>query len=154
MVQTQPFWHKDAVEWERPPHRSRSRPKYSRKRGKTPVLSQGEARQLFDSIPTDTVIGKRDRALLGVMTYTLAWIGAAISMEVRDVYQQNRRLWVRLQEKGGKQAELPCYYSLETYLDHHLDAAGLRELPRAPLLQTIRLGTGSLSGNPLSQSDD
>jgi site-specific recombinase XerD len=128
-------------------------PKHSRKRGKTPVLSQEEARQLFDSIPTDTLIGKRDRALLGLMTYTFARIGAAISMEVRDVYQQNRRLWVRLQEKGGRQAELPCHHSLETYLDHYLDAAGLREAPRAPLFQTIRRGTGSLSGNPLSQSD-
>ncbi|WP_272871169.1 site-specific integrase [Agrobacterium tumefaciens] len=92
-------------------------PKHSRRRGKTPVLSPEEARQLLDSIPTDTPIGKRDRALIGLMTYTFARIGAATGMEVRDVYAQNRRLWVRLHEKGGKQAELPCHHSLEAYLD-------------------------------------
>lgn len=40
-------------------------PKHSRKRGKTPVLAPEEARQLLDSIPADTLIGKRDRALSG-----------------------------------------------------------------------------------------
>jgi integrase/recombinase XerD len=40
-------------------------PRYVVKRGKTPVLSPEEARQLFDSIPVDTVVGLRDRALIG-----------------------------------------------------------------------------------------
>ncbi|TCQ02081.1 site-specific recombinase XerD [Rhizobium sp. PP-F2F-G36] len=128
-------------------------PAHSRKRGKTPVLSPGEARQLLDSIPTDTLIGKRDRALIGLMTYTFARIGAATGMEVRDVYAQNRRLWVRLNEKGGKQVELPCHHSLEAYLDDYIDAAGLKDTLRAPLFQTFRRGTGYLSGNPLPQAN-
>ncbi|MCD7111834.1 site-specific integrase [Rhizobium sp. DKSPLA3] len=128
-------------------------PAHSRRRGKTPVLSPGEARQLLDSIPTDTLIGRRDRALIGLMTYTFARIGAATGMEVRDVYAQNRRLWVRLNEKGGKQVELPCHHSLEAYLDDYIDMAGLKDKPRAPLFQTIRRGTGDLSGNPLPQAN-
>ena len=48
----------------------------------------------MESIPTVTISGKRDRALIGLMTYSFARIGAALSMEVRDVYVQNRRLWV------------------------------------------------------------
>lgn len=128
-------------------------PKHSRRRGKTPVLSSEEARQLLDSISTDTLIGKRDRALIGLMTYTFARIGAATSMEVRDVYSQNRRLWVRLQEKGGKQVELPCHHSLEAYLDDFIEAAGLQATPRAPLFQTIRRGTDQFSGNSLPQAN-
>lgn len=128
-------------------------PKHSRKRGKTPVLAPEEARQLLDSIPTDTLIGQRDRALIGLMTYTFARIGAAAGMEVRDVYTQNRRLWVRLREKGGKQVELPCHHSLEAYLDDYLDAAGLKDTPRTPLFQTIRRGTDQLSGSPLPQAN-
>lgn len=128
-------------------------PKHSRRRGKTPVLSPEEARQLLDSIPSDTAIGKRDRALIGLMTYTFARIGAATSMEVRDVYPQNRRLWVRLHEKGGKQVELPCHHTLEIYLDDYLDASGLKEMPRAPLFQTMRRGTDQLSGAPLPQAN-
>ncbi|MBB3967174.1 tyrosine-type recombinase/integrase [Rhizobium metallidurans] len=128
-------------------------PKHSRKRGKTPVLSPEEARQLLDSIPADTLIGKRDRALIGLMTYTFARIGAARGMAVRDVYPQNRRLWVRLHEKGGKQVELPCHHTLEAYLDDYMDAAGLKEEPRAPLFQTIKRGTGRLSGASLAQAE-
>ena len=44
----------------------------------------------------------RDRALIGLMVYSFAWIGAALAMRVEDVFVQNRRLWVRLHEKGGK----------------------------------------------------
>lgn len=128
-------------------------PKHSRRRGKTPVLSSEETRQLLDSISTDTLIGKRDRALIGLMTYTFARIGAATSMEVRDVFSQNRRLWVRLHEKGGKQVELPCHHSLEAFLDDFIEAAGLHGTPRAPLFQTIRRGTDKFSGNTLPQAN-
>ena len=128
-------------------------PKHSRRRGKTPVLSPQEARQLLDSIPTETLIGKRDRALIGLMIYTFARIGAATNMEIRDVYPQNRRLWVRLNEKGGKQVELPCHHSLEAYLDDYIEGASLKETPRAPLFQTIKRGTGHLSGNIFPQAN-
>lgn len=75
--------------------------KHSRRRGKTPVLSPEEARKLLDGIPSDTLIGKCDSALIGLMTYTFARIGATTGMEVRNAYLQSRRLWVRLHEKGG-----------------------------------------------------
>src|SRR5262245_4768857 len=37
------------------------------KRGKTPVLSAEQARQLLDAIEADTIAGLRDRALIGLM---------------------------------------------------------------------------------------
>ena len=40
------------------------------RRGKTPVLDAAEARQLIDAIDTATVIGLRDRALIGLMVYS------------------------------------------------------------------------------------
>ncbi len=70
-------------------------PRHIVRRGKTPVLDPAEARQLIDVIDTTTVIGLRDRALIGLMVYSFARIGAAIGMRVEDVYTQNRRLWVR-----------------------------------------------------------
>jgi hypothetical protein len=35
---------------------------------------------------------------------------------VEDVFVQNRRLWVRLREKGGKAYAMPCHHHLESYL--------------------------------------
>ncbi|MGX5805330.1 tyrosine-type recombinase/integrase [Bradyrhizobium sp. Arg314] len=135
-----------------PAHTVRA-PKYSARTGKTPVLAPQEARQLIDSIPVDTIIGLRDRALIALMTYSFARIGAAIGMEVRDLFVQNRRLWVRLHEKGGKRHEMPCHHSLEQYLDAYLDAGRLREDPRNSLFRTIRRGTHQLSESPLTQGD-
>ncbi len=135
-----------------PAHTVRA-PKYSVRRGKTPVLAPAEARQLLDSIEVDTMIGLRDRALIAMMTYSFARIGAVTAMEIRDVYVQNRRLWLRLHEKGGKEHEMPCHHSLEEYLHAYLEAGGRLNDQRAPLFRTIGRGTGRLSGNALLQAD-
>src|SRR5262245_59996586 len=68
-------------------------PKHIVKKGKTPVLSPKEARRLLESIDVGTQAGLRDRALIGLMVYSFARIGAALAMKVNDVYVQNRRLW-------------------------------------------------------------
>jgi site-specific recombinase XerD len=91
-------------------------PKHSMKRGKTPVLSSEEARQLLDGIKDSSVVGLRDRALIGLMTFTFARIGAATLMNVEDYYPQGRRWWVRLHEKGGKRHEMPAQHNLDAYL--------------------------------------
>src|ERR1700733_7070425 len=83
-------------------------PRHIVRRGKTPVLDPAEARQLIDAIDATTVIGLRDRALIGLMVYSFARIGAAVGMRVEDVFHQNRRLWVHLHEKGGKGHPRPC----------------------------------------------
>jgi site-specific recombinase XerC len=88
------------------PAASVGRPRHVVTSGQTPVLDPAEARALLDSIDTSTVVGLRDRALIGLMVYSFARIGAALGMTVEDVYTQNRRLWVRLREKGGKRVHV------------------------------------------------
>jgi hypothetical protein len=41
---------------------------------------------------------------------------------VEDVFTQNRRLWVRLREKGGKAHAMPCHHNLEAYLTTYIEA--------------------------------
>jgi site-specific recombinase XerD len=117
--------------------------------GQTPVLDPAEARALLDSIDTAKVAGLRDRALIGLMVYSFARIGAALGMTVEDVFTQNRRLWVRLREKGGKRHAMPCHHNLEEYLTAYLDGAGLRGDPKGPLFRTIGRGTGQLTRSVL-----
>jgi len=85
-------------------------------KGKTPVLTAEETGELLRSIETDTVVGLRDRALIGVMVFTFARVSAACGLNVADIFHQQRRLWVRLHEKGCKFNEMPCHHTLEGYL--------------------------------------
>jgi site-specific recombinase XerD len=112
-------------------------PRHSVHRGKTPVLDGKEAAQLIGSIETDTVVGLRDRALIGLMTYTFARIGAAVGMSVSDLFYERNRLWVRLQEKGGKRHEMPCHHTLEEYLLEYLEKSGLKDKPDTPLFPSL-----------------
>jgi site-specific recombinase XerD len=127
-------------------------PRHSVKKGKTPVLSADEARALLDAIDTSTAIGLRDRALIGLMIYTFARVGAAIKMRVEDVYIQNRRTWVRLHEKGGKQHEMPCHHNLESWLHEYIDGAQL-DSAKGYLFRSAAGRTGTLSETPMSQAD-
>jgi site-specific recombinase XerD len=91
-------------------------PKHVVKRGKTPVLSEDQARRLLASIKVvrkailsdgseaevPWLIGLRDRALIGVMVYSFARISAVVAMEVEDYFSNGKRWWLRLDEKGGK----------------------------------------------------
>ena len=128
-------------------------PRHSVKKGKTPVLEPGEARQLLDAIATDSHAGLRDRALIGLMVYTFARIGAALAMKVEDVYSERRRLWVRLHEKGGKRHEMPCHHNLEQYLLAYLEATGIAGDPKGPLFRTIGRRTKRLTRTSLPQAN-
>ena len=119
------------------------------RRGRTPVLAPEEARALLDGIDVATPAGLRDRALVGLMVYSFARVGAALGMRVEDVYVQGRRLWVRLREKGGKAHAMPCHHNLEAYLHAYLDGTGLADDPKGPLFRTIGRGTGRLTATPL-----
>jgi integrase len=92
-------------------------------------------------------------ALIGVMVYSFARIGAALGMTVEDVFTQNRRLWVRLREKGGKRHAMPCHHNLEEYLTAYIDGADLRGDPKGPLFRTIGRGTSQLTRTVLPQAN-
>jgi integrase/recombinase XerD len=115
-------------------------PKHSVRKGKTSVLSADEMRELLAAIDTTSLLGLRDRALIALMGYTFARVGAATGMKVEDFYVQKRRGWVRLHEKGGKVTELPCHHNLDQYLEEWIAASGLGIEPEAPLFPTLRYG--------------
>jgi integrase/recombinase XerD len=128
-------------------------PKHVVKRGKTPVLTEDEARKLLAGIDTSTVVGLRDRALIAVMTYSFARIGAVVAMKVEDYYPEGKRWWVRLHEKGGKRHEMPAHHKLETFLDEYLAAAGIREGAKTPLFRSAAGRTGLVTDLPLNRID-
>jgi integrase len=141
-------------------------PKYVVKKGKTPVLTADEARTLLDSIPiiktTDEngvtvkspdLMGLRDRALIGLMAYSFARVGAVLQMKVGDYFVQGRRRWVRLHEKGGKEHDVPCHHNLDHFLDEYLAAAGIAGDADGYLFRTTVRRSGVLTEKPMHQQD-
>jgi site-specific recombinase XerC len=128
-------------------------PKHVVRHGMTPVLTEDQARRLLDSIDTSTPVGLRDRALIGVMTYTFARVGATVALRVEDYYPAGKRWWLRLPEKGGKCHEMPVHHKLEQFLDEYLEAAGIRGDGKTPLFRSAAGKTGRLTENALHRVD-
>jgi site-specific recombinase XerC len=72
--------------------------------GQTPVLDPAEARALLDSIAVSAHAGLRDRALIGLMVYSFARIGAALGMTVEDVFTQKSPAMGAAAREGGQAA--------------------------------------------------
>ncbi len=106
-------------------------------KGKTPVLQTQDARLLLDSISLDHIAGFRDRALIALMLFTFARVGAAVSVNVDDVYQNGRRYWVRLKEKGGRLHEMPLNHQAEEAILAYMDAGHLYGKKNSPLFRTL-----------------
>ncbi len=124
-------------------------PKHVVKTGKTTVLTGEQARALLDGIDTSTVVGLRDRALISVMTFAFARVGAVVAMRVEDYYPNGKRWWVRLHEKGGKRHEMPAHHTLDAYIE----AAGIRDAGKAPLFRSAAGRSRTLTDKPMHRVD-
>lgn len=127
-------------------------PRHVVKRGSTPVLTAEQARELLDSIDTDSIAGLRDRALIGAMVYTFARVSAAVQMRVEDYFPEGKRWWLRLHEKGGKLHTVPAHHNAEAYLDAYIRAGGLTHSKKSFLFLTLD-PSGKLTNRPMSRND-
>ena len=113
-------------------------PKMSYRKGKTPVLDADECRHLLDTIDVETISGLRDRALISVMVFSFARVGAALKMNRGDYRTQGKKSTFRLHEKGGKFNEVPAHHLAELYLDEYLaDGRLLTADKKSPLFRSI-----------------
>ena len=87
------------------------------------------------------------------MVFSFARVGAALGMRVEDVYVQQRRLWVRLREKGGKRHEMPCHHALEDDLHPTWTGAASPGRQGPAVFRTLGRGTARLTATPLGQAD-
>ena len=128
-------------------------PRHSVSKGSTPVLSSEEATALLIGLDVSTVVGLRDRAIIAVMTYTFARVGAVVALAVEDYFPQKKRWWLRLHEKNGKLNEMPCHPKLEQYLDAYITAAAIAGARKGPLFRSAIGKTAQLTDRPMLRGD-
>jgi integrase/recombinase XerD len=104
--------------------------------GKTPEISIEQARKLFKSLDTSNIVGLRDRAVLGVLAYTGARVGAVAKLRLSDYRDVGEQRVLRFREKGGREREIPVRHDLEGWLNEYLAAVGIEGAAKsAPLFR-------------------
>jgi site-specific recombinase XerD len=112
-------------------------PRYIIRKGRTPVLSVAETRHLLESIDVTKLGGLRDRALISVMAFSFARVGAALGMRVEDYYREGGNGWLRLHEKGGKLHCVPIHPKAEIDLVAYLAGAAIAGDLKGPLFRAF-----------------
>ncbi|MCA9151110.1 MAG: tyrosine-type recombinase/integrase [Planctomycetales bacterium] len=122
--------------------------------GRTPEIGVEQARRLLRSIPIDSVVGARDRAVIAILVYTAARVGAVTRLRRRDFFEQGGSFVLRFTEKGGKLRELPVRHDLRTYLHEYLAAGHLEYAePNAPMFRTTYRRSKRLTARGMSPCD-
>lgn len=128
--------------------------RYRLTEGKTPEISVEQERLLLTSIPVDDVAGQRDRAIVAVLIYTAARVGAVARLRI-DSYTHDGSQWVlNFFEKGGKARIIPVRDDLGRLLSAYLAAAGLGLAPRdQPLFRRLNRGSGAVKPAGMTADD-
>ena len=115
------------------------RPRVESYEGKTPALGDAQARALLDAPPSDTLKGKRDRAILSLLLYHALRREELAKLLVKDFSQERRGVaHLRVQGKGGKLRYIPTHPNSLRLVAEYLAAAGHGAELDAPLFRRIR----------------
>ena len=118
--------------------------------GKTPDIGPTQARSLLKSITVVDPVGLRDRAVLAVLIYTAARVGAVAKLTMKNFVNDGSQYTLRFAEKGGKSREIPVRHDLEQFLLAYVQAANITE---GPLFRTANRKSKRLTKNPMTGID-
>lgn len=122
--------------------------------GKTPEITVPQARKLMQSLDTSHVVGLRDRAIIAIMIYTAARVGAVAALRRGDFYDLGDQHCLRFNEKGGKSREIPVRHDLQQFIGDYLAAGGMDYADKSnPLFRTTILKTKKLTQNAMAAGD-
>ena len=123
--------------------------RYTVVEGKTPEIGADQARTLLRSIDASNPVGLRDRAVLAVLIYTAARVGAVAKLAVKNLVHDGSQYTLRFSCKGGKSREIPVRHDLEQLLLGYVLAAGITE---GPLFRTANRKTKTLTRSAMTGS--
>jgi site-specific recombinase XerD len=119
------------------------RPKVESYEGKTPALGDGQARALLDAPGSETLKGRRDRAILSVLLYHGLRREELCTLKVRDIHARRGVLHLRVHGKGGKVRYLPLHPGTAELVTDYLEVAGhVEDLAGVALFRPVKNNTG------------
>ena len=121
------------------PVREIKRPALNRSEGKTLAFSKKEARKILDAPNPDTLMGKRDRAILSV-GFQAGFRREEIANLKVDALHKNKgidALWVKRKRKRNRQS-VTINPSTAQRIQDYLEAAGHANDRRGPMFRPVR----------------
>ena len=120
--------------------------------GRTPALSDRNARKLLDAPPEGTLKGLRDRAILSTLLYHGLRRAELCKLRVGDVHERGNFRVLRVRGKGRKTRHVELHPATDRRIKRYLEAAGHRDQVRGPLFRPVvnRVGTTERALNPNS----
>jgi site-specific recombinase XerD len=95
-------------------------------------------------------VGLRDQAILVVLVYTAARVGAVAKLTLKSLKHDGTQYSLCFSEKGGKSREIPMRHDIEQLLREYIKAAKISE---GRLFQKTYLKTKMLSKNAMTEID-
>lgn len=122
--------------------------------GRTPEISVQQARRLLSCLDLSHVVGLRDRAIIAVLVYTAARVGAVARLRRGDFLDAGDQHCLQFLDKGGKAREIPVRHDLQGFIHEYLNAARLIDVPAgSPLFRTTVRRTKILTAATMTPGD-
>lgn len=136
-----------------------ARPKEGANEGKTPALSDAQAKRLLDA-PLELLAAKegetvspstrlkvaRDRAILAVLLFHALRRAELCSLRVKDYTLRRGTQTITVHGKGSKIRYIPVHPRAVALLEEYLDAGNLREDKDGALFRPVKNSKGGLEG--------
>jgi site-specific recombinase XerD len=115
-----------------------ARPKVDSTQGKTPALSDAQARRLLEAPQGNTLKSKRDRAILSILFYHALRRDELCQLLVRDIHERRGVKHLRIHGKGEKLRHVPLHPGSQERVTEYLEGAGHAHLTSSPLFRPVR----------------
>jgi integrase/recombinase XerD len=122
-----------------------ARPKEGANEGKTPALSDAQAKRLLAAPDANTLKGKRDRAILAVLLYHALRRAELCSLRVKDYTLRRGVQTLAVHGKGDKIRYLPVHPTAVALIEEYLDAGGHRPDAGDALFRPVKNPHGGLN---------
>jgi len=121
------------------------RPAEGANEGKTPALSDAQARCLLDAPNGATLKGKRDRAILAVLLYHGLRRAELCALRVKDFAIRRGVQTLAVHGKGGKIRYVPVNPAAAWLVSEYLDAGKHRDDADGALFRPVKIWRGNLA---------
>jgi site-specific recombinase XerD len=115
-----------------------ARPKVDSYQGKTPALSDAQARRLLEAPGGSSLKAKRDRAILSILFYHALRRDELCQLLVRDIHERRGVKHLRIHGKGEKLRHIPLHPGSQERITEYLESAGHAGLASTPLFRPVR----------------